>query len=211
MAGQGERFDPLNPKQFYSLASKPIYLWTLEKFSKSRLFQDLILVCPKDLVAKVQAEVGSSYLVVAGGVTRQESSYLGLKACGKATEIVVIHDAVRPFVSERILKENIEGARKFGAVDTCIPSSDTLVYSKDGKIISGIPNRSEYLRGQTPQSFSYPLILEAHERATTVATDDCRLALDQGHAVHIVKGEEENLKITTPTDLLVAEAILKQK
>lgn len=209
MAGQGKRFSAGNPKQFQLLGGKKIYLWTLECFATSALFEEIILVCEDEAVASVQAEVGPSHLVIAGGATRQESSYKGLLACGPKTEIVVIHDAVRPFVSKRILEDNVTRARKFGAVDTCIPTHDTLVHSKDGNTIAEIPNRAEYLRGQTPQSFSYPIILSAHQNThRTNATDDCRLVIDQGISVHIVQGEDRNMKITTPFDLLIAEKII---
>jgi len=210
MAGQGKRFSHTSPKQFQLLAGKKIYLWTLEQFSTSNLFEEIILVCEASLISEIQAEVGPSHRVIAGGATRQESSYEGILACGPNTEIVVIHDAVRPFVSHRILQDNVNGARKFGAVDTCIPSHDTLVHCKDGKTIAEIPKRSEYLRGQTPQSFAYTTILSAHKQAkTSDATDDCRLVLDQNVPIHLVEGEERNMKITTPLDLTIAELLMK--
>jgi len=210
MAGQGNRLDPLNPKQFHEIAGKKIYLWTLGRFALSGLFEEILLVCQPERIAEVQKEVGSSHRVVAGGQTRQESSYRGLLSCGIETEIVVIHDAVRPFVSQRILKENIEGAQNFKAVDTCISSADTLVHAKDRKQITQIPSRSEYLRGQTPQSFSYPLILEAHKNSSKKdSSDDCSLVLEQNNSVYIVEGEEENIKITTALDLLIAENLTK--
>jgi 2-C-methyl-D-erythritol 4-phosphate cytidylyltransferase len=124
--------------------------------------------------------------------------------------VVLIHDAVRPFVSTDILRENAELALKHGAVDTCIPSTDTLVHSTDQKRISSIPERSQYLRGQTPQSFSYPLIVEAHEKTTrSDVSDDCRLVLDLGHPVSIAKGSESNLKITSTLDLFIAEQLFR--
>ncbi len=209
MAGRAERFHDPIPKQFHLLQGKKIYLWTLEQFTSSQLFEEVILVTSSDRVEEIQNEVGDTARVIPGGRTRQESSYRGLIACNPSTEIVVIHDGVRPFVSKRILEENIEGARAHGAVDTCIPSADTLVHAPNKKKISSIPLRSEYLRGQTPQSFSYPLILQAHEKTQmTHATDDCQLMLEMGKEVYIVEGEEENLKITTRQDLLLAEAKL---
>lgn len=210
MAGSGERFGADLPKQFHEIAGKKVYLWTLERFVESQLFEEIFLVCPPERVDEVQEEVGPAIRVVAGGTTRQESSYLGLLACGEETEIVVIHDGVRPFVSQEILEANIKGAKLHGAVDTCIPSSDTLVYAPNEKEISAIPHRSEYFRGQTPQSFSYPLILKAHkETRKENATDDCSLVLELDESVYIVAGEEENLKITSPIDLLIAEEIIK--
>lgn len=208
MAGQGRRFSDAQPKQFHFLAGEKVYLRTLDRFATSNLFEEIILVCDPEYLTQVQAEITFAHKVVAGGATRQESSYKGLLACGADTRIVVIHDAVRPFVSHRILEENVHKAQEFGAVDTCIPTHDTLIRTLDGKTIADIPPRKELMRGQTPQSFSYPLILEAHRQTKrTNATDDCCLLIDQGHPVHIVQGEDLNMKITTPFDLVVAEKI----
>jgi 2-C-methyl-D-erythritol 4-phosphate cytidylyltransferase len=201
MAGKGERFGSTLPKQLHELCGKKIYKYTLERFQESRLFEEIILVCHPDWM--VQEE---GVKVVAGGATRQESSYRGLLACAPDTQYVVIHDGVRPFVSLEILQENVRAVKQFDAVDTCIPSTDTIVHSVDGKRIDEIPLRSEYWRGQTPQSFAYDLILEAHQRTKRKnATDDCSLVLEMGYDVHIVIGSEENIKITTEKDILLAE------
>ena len=203
MAGGGERFKSATPKQFHHLQGKPLYQWTLEKLEDSQLFDEILLVCPKEHIPK------STHPVVMGGSTRQESSYLGLTAC-KGADIVLIHDSARPFVSTRILKENIEQASLHGAADTCIPSSDTIVQTSDGHTIDHIPNRKHLWRGQTPQTFSYPLIVEAHKKtAKKNATDDCQLVIDLGKKVAIVQGEETNIKITTTQDLQFAEHLLQ--
>jgi len=212
MGGKGVRFGSQMPKQYHPLSGKPIYRVTLDLFIKSALFEEIILSCDPDWIEKVKDEVAGlpGVRCVAGGATRQESSYCGLKGFGKRPEVVLIHDAVRPFVSIDILRRNCELALKHRAVDTCIPTADTLVHSLDGKQISSIPARSEYLRGQTPQSFSYPLILEAHERARRKdASDDCRLVLDLGQPVWITEGSESNLKITSELDLFIAEQLFR--
>ncbi len=204
MAGQGERFGDPIPKQFHLLNGKPLYQWTLERLENSKLFDEIILVCPPENVKEVQSATTNT--VIPGGSTRQESSYLGLIAAAGA-DIVLIHDAVRPSVSERILRENIEKALLHRAVDTCIPSTDTIVYSPTGTTIETIPCRREYLRGQTPQTFSYNLILEAHRKTkTTNATDDCQLVLELKKKIYIVKGEEENGKITSLRDFQLLAA-----
>ncbi len=207
MGGSGSRFGTELPKQFHRLSGKKIYLHTLDKFLE---FSEIILVCHEKYVAEVQEDIKnypSHIKVIAGGDTRQASSYLGLLACQKGTEYVVIHDAVRPFVSKRIIQQNFEGAILHQAVDTCIPSSDTIVHSKTGTVIDEIPNRSEYLRGQTPQSFHYPLILRAHQTTTmTNSSDDCSLV---SHPIHIVQGDEHNIKITTGLDLFIAEQLFR--
>ena len=210
MAGSGLRFGGETPKQFREIGGTAIYLHTLQKFIESGLFHQIILVCHPDWVEKVQSEIpqGAAIVVVPGGATRQESSWKGLQACPPETKLVVIHDAVRPFVSEQILRKNIEMARLHGAVDTCIPSADTIVRSEDGKTISEIPLRSQYFRGQTPQSFVFGLIYEAHQKTLkTNASDDCLLVLEMNRPVEIVIGDEANIKITTEVDLATAELL----
>ncbi|MBS0604932.1 MAG: bifunctional cytidylyltransferase/SDR family oxidoreductase [Verrucomicrobia bacterium] len=217
MAGTGERFGSATPKQFHRLAGKKIYLHTLETFLASRLFDEIILVCPEQWMQQVREDLAAypsaSVSITAGGISRQESSFKGLLACAAGTRAVVIHDAVRPLVSLEILRKNVSGALAFGAVDTCIPSADTLVHAPEKERIASIPCRSEYLRGQTPQSFSYPLIIQAHKQAqewgSSNSSDDCSLVLREGRAVHVVEGSEENIKITSELDLFLAEQILR--
>ncbi len=219
MAGTGERFGSATPKQFHRLAGKKVYLYTLETFLNSHLFEEIILVCPTSWIEQVKEDLAhyseAPVRIIAGGNTRQESSLSGLHACGKSTRIVVIHDAVRPFVSKEILEENISGAIKHRAVDTCIPSADTLVYAPNTLQIADIPCRAEYLRGQTPQSFDYSLILDAHMQAKRFGSynhsDDCALIMRLGCCVHVVMGSEENIKITSELDLFLAEQILRLK
>lgn len=213
MAGTGKRFGSRLPKQFHRLSGKKIYQHTLQRFIDSALFDEILLVVHPESVSEVAAETSGAVRVIAGGATRQESSYLGLLAC-KESSIVCIHDAVRPFVTIEMLKENIAYAREYGAVNTCIPSTDTLVFAPHKHdVIENIPMRSDYLRGQTPQSFQKNLILRAHEQALlngiTNASDDCLLVLNLGHPVHVVKGSESNIKITTELDLYLADQILR--
>lgn len=215
MSGRGERFTDVTPKQFHCLAGKRVYLHTLDTFVNSDLFDEILLVCHPDWIETVQQEVSALPVrVIAGGGSRQESSYLGLLACGQKTDIVLIHDAVRPFVSKEIIRQNVQTAIRYEAVDTCIPSADTIVHSVNQETITAIPARASYLRGQTPQSFAYPFILQAHEKAradgVANATDDCSLVLRLGKDVHIVAGSEENMKITTPHDFALAEFYLQR-
>ncbi|MBF5059888.1 bifunctional cytidylyltransferase/SDR family oxidoreductase [Candidatus Neptunochlamydia vexilliferae] len=213
MSGTGERFGSAIPKQFLNLSGKKIYLHTLEAFLPFTEFQEIILVCRKEHLEEVRKEVTDPRVrVIEGGHTRQDSSYRGLIACGTETTHVVIHDAVRPFISHQIIQDNLDALKKHDAVDTCIPSADTIVHAKSFDTITDIPPRAEYLRGQTPQSFSYPLILEAHEKAPDQnASDDCRLVLNLSLPVHIVPGAESNIKITGELDLFLAEQLMRQK
>ncbi|MGD2169265.1 MAG: 2-C-methyl-D-erythritol 4-phosphate cytidylyltransferase [Chlamydiota bacterium] len=215
MAGIGSRFQSSLPKQYHNLSGKKVYFHTLDIFLKSNLFQEIILVCDEKFTKMVAHEVQSftHCKVISGGKTRQESSYLALLACPKNTDYVVIHDGVRPFVSRRILEENCQKVLQYKAVDTCIKSADTIVHSKNNAHINAIPPRSEYLRGQTPQSFSHSLIKQAHEKAIANAikdaSDDCQLVHRLGHEIAIVEGEEKNIKITTNLDLFLAEQIFR--
>lgn len=217
MGGRGERFKSAKPKQLHRLSGKPVFLHTLETFIKSGLFHEILLACPQEWMTEIKTHIANIdapvIKIIPGGATRRESSYEGLQALDPIATHVVIHDAVRPFVSLQILKENVQGAIEYGAVDTCIASADTIVHSLDGKTIHAIPQRSQYLRGQTPQSFAIEIIKEAHEKAMldgfTLATDDCTLVQRLGKPVHIVQGDESNIKITTELDLYLAEQILR--
>jgi 2-C-methyl-D-erythritol 4-phosphate cytidylyltransferase len=155
--------------------------------------------------------------IVAGGSSRQESVYNGLKKLEKIgisdEDIVLIHDAARPLISQTIITDNIEACKKYQAVDTVIPSSDTIIRSVDKETICEIQKRSEQYQGQTPQSFTFKVINDAHEYAKSInnteTTDDCRLVLNMGKDVHLVSGSKLNFKITTFDDLMMLKALLK--
>ena len=186
--GEGKRFG--EPKLERKLGEKKIYEHALETIEKSSLFDEIILV--KDALS---------------GKTRQESSYKGLLACNNP-DYVLIHDAARPLVTIEILKRNVDAVIKYRAVNTTILTHDTINYVENG-MVSTIPNRRKCHRGQTPQTFAYDLILEAHKRTKRVdAPDDCSLVLDLGHPIHVVRGSERNLKITTPIDLAFAKGLI---
>jgi 2-C-methyl-D-erythritol 4-phosphate cytidylyltransferase len=215
IAGEGKRLGGEIPKQFLRLSGKRVYLHTLETFLKAGCFDEILLVCHPDWIAEIRQEAEAPGVrVVAGDVTRQRSVFAGLQAFSVPPKIVVIHDGVRPFVSQDLLKANVLGALEHGAIDTCTPSADTLVFAPGGKSIEAIPKRADFLRGQTPQSFLFEWILAAHQHAIEnqlEATDDCKLVLEMGRPVSIVMGDEINLKITTELDLFVAEQILRLK
>lgn len=202
MAGLGLRLGSVIPKQFLPLGKRALYEHALTIFKETGFFDEIILVCPEGW------QVEGSIL---GGSSRQESCYQGLLACGDKTDYVVIHDGTRPFITKEILERHIEMLGRYPAINTCIPSYDTLNQVEDGRVIA-IPDRSTLMRGQTPQSFSYPLLLKAHENHRgREATDDCALMLAEGHPVHYVLGSETNHKITTPSDLIWAEMQIEQE
>ena len=213
MGGDGCRFGGDVPKQFLMLGEKRIYLHTLDVFARSAIFDEILLVCHRDWISAVEDEA-PGVRIIPGGATRQESSYLGLQGFSENPDIVAIHDAVRPFVSEDLLKENVARAILHGAADTCIPSADTLVFAPGGERIEAIPKREEYLRGQTPQTFRFDWICEAHKEAIregiSNASDDCRLVLRRGLPIYVVRGSEGNIKITTEFDLMLAEILVQR-
>lgn len=218
-SGEGKRFQNILPKQFHYLSGKKLYMYALETFLSTSKVDHIILVVPKKHLSTVTKELPchhkASITVIEGGATRQASSYLGILASPKKTTHVIIHDAVRPFVSKSIIEENILLATLHGACDTCIPSYDTIVHTQDLHTIKEIPKRSEYLRGQTPQTFDYHLIKKAHEEALASniedATDDCQLLMRLGLPVKIAQGSDDNIKITTELDLSFAEHLLRLK
>ncbi len=219
--GKGERFGASIPKQFIKLGNKPIIEHTLDAFYIHPHIDLICITLPIARITTFEKKIKIHYpskkiIAVAGGQSRQESTANGLR--GLATfldkeDIVLIHDAVRPFISQRIINENIILAKKYHAIDTVIPSADTIVESQDQKNISQIPPRKNYYLGQTPQSFQFGLIWQLYQTLTkeelSSVTDDASLLINNKVPVYIAKGDPLNFKITTSWDLTVADAILK--
>lgn len=212
MGGTGSRFNSSTPKQFHKILKKEIFLYTLETFQETKVFDEIILVCHKNYIQKVKKSIKnfSSIKIIAAGNNRQSSSFKGLLSCN-SPDIVVIHDAIRPFISKKIILNNIKIAITKGAVNTCIKATDTIVKIKNNKIID-IPKRKDLFQGQTPQTFQYKIILKAHKNAKIKnATDDCSLVKDIKKDIYITPGDIFNIKITTKFDLIIAKEILSKK
>lgn len=219
-SGVGERFQDNQPKQFTKLAGLPVLVHTLKSFDAFPGVDKIIVVTNDEYVDHVW-ELGSKFTleklhkVVSGGATRQESSRIGLECCCGEAEYVLVHDGVRPFIGGDVLQRLVDSVRQHGAVDTVIPSADTLVRVDAQDFIVEIPDRSAFRRGQTPQAFRLDLALQAHAQAltdgVTNATDDCALVLRLGHPVHCVAGDEQNIKITYPLDLQLADKLFQLK
>ncbi|MBU3188441.1 2-C-methyl-D-erythritol 4-phosphate cytidylyltransferase [Clostridium bowmanii] len=220
--GKGSRMGMVDePKQFIDIYGKPIVVHTIEAFDIHEQIDAIAVVCLKEWHEDIKIwtrkyELNKVKWIVDGGETRQESVFNGLKAIEEDVspeDIVVIHDSARPLISHRIIVNNIEGAKKYGAVDTVIKASDTIIKSTDDETISSIPVRKELYIGQTPQSFVYSTIYDAHKTAEASklqdSTDDCRLVLNCGKKVHLVDGDKLNFKITTMEDLLLLKSIVK--
>lgn len=225
--GSGTRMGNTDmPKQFMLLGDKPILVHTVEQFLINPSFDKILVCCPKEWVSYTRDLLSNNdidsgkVIIVAGGSTRNETIMNGCKYIEQNygltdKDIIVTHDAVRPFVNQRILDDNIKGLKKYDAVDTVISAVDTIVCSKDGKEIHEIPIRSEYYQGQTPQSFKIKKLMELYESLTKkekeILTDACKIFSIKGYPVGLVAGEGYNIKITMQHDLKLANAILMGK
>ena len=225
--GIGSRMGNMEkPKQYIKIKDKPIIVHTVDKFFINNKFKKVIILCPdqwvtytKELLAKYFPS-NDKILVLKGGETRNETIMNAINYIEETDglddeTIIVTHDAVRPFVSERIIDENISAALKFGATDTVVPATDTIVESQDGDIISSIPDRSKLYQGQTPQAFKAKMLKELYysltEEEKNILTDACKIFSMKGHGVHMIEGEVHNIKITYPYDLRVAKALLDEE
>lgn len=222
--GVGSRMgNTQTPKQYLQLGSKPIIVHTVEKFFVNSVFEKVIVLCPKAWVAHTRNMIGKSLgrtqrvEVVEGGSSRNDTVYRAL--CHIEAQfgldegtVIVTHDAVRPFVTHRIIADNIAAAEQYGACDTVIPATDTIVESADGAEISGIPPRSNMYQGQTPQSFRAKKLKQIYESLSQAEkdslTDACKIFVMKGEPVRLVQGEVFNIKITYPYDLKVAKTLL---
>ena len=214
------------PKQFLMLGDRPIIIHTIEQFLINESFSKIIVCCPKEWISHAEDLLEKYNIdtdrvdITAGGTTRNETIINGCKLIEEKygltdKDIIVTHDAVRPFVNQRILDDNIKLAKKFDAVDTVVPAIDTIVYSKDGKLITEIPDRKECYQGQTPQTFNVKKLMELFESLTKkekeILTDGCKIFSLKGENVGLVDGEIYNIKLTTLYDLKIARAIIMGK
>lgn len=214
-AGKGQRMHSEVPKQYLLLGGKPILAQTLSVFVKCPDIDGIYVIVPQDQMEKVQREIIEKYRiqkvlkVVRGGKTRQQSVYNGLKAIRSDCDIVVVHDGVRPLVTEGLITESIQAARKNGAAVVAVPARDTVKRSLTGKKLKTL-DRNEIWMAQTPQSFQFSLLLKAYQKAEEdgiQATDDAFLVERLGHPITLIQGDYTNIKITTPEDLALAEAL----
>jgi 2-C-methyl-D-erythritol 4-phosphate cytidylyltransferase len=216
-AGSGNRMASDRPKQFLELCGVPILLHTLTRFEQCESIQEVIVVLPAEESAGFLSLAGKAGLrklvkVVPGGATRVESVKRGFLAIRSATaEIVAIHDGVRPFVTPEEIDTTVAAAQLDGAAILVSPANDTIKQIVDGKIISTLDRRT-LRHALTPQCFQYALLQRAFAEADTsdpTLTDESALVEHLGVKVTAVAGNSRNMKITTPQDLLIAEAMIK--
>lgn len=220
--GSGLRMGGNMPKQFLSVGDKPIIIRSIEAFLESGSVDKVFVAVSsdfldytKELIAEYIGENDIS--VVAGGKNRNETLLNVLRSIDEINDddVILTHDAVRPFIDKRIIDENISAAREYGACNTVVPAVDTILRSSDGKFIESVPVRSEIFHAQTPQSFSVKKLLSLYENLSEdemeTFTDSCSVFLAAGERVFLVTGDRNNIKLTYPEDMERAENIIKCK
>jgi len=221
--GSGDRFGAEIPKQFVRLAGEPILLRSVRAIAGAGVDRLVVVTHPNWLAATRElidaGSVSVPVSIVAGGLTRNESTQRGLAALdADPDDIVVVHDAVRPLVPREVILRSIEPvlSGRADGTDTVIPSADTLVVVRGDDVIE-IPERARYRRGQTPQTFRVRVLAQAYEAAAAAgdltATDDCSLVLRHvpGARIVAVAGDEVNIKITTRTDMVLADRMIQMR
>lgn len=222
-AGVGSRMKNAgSPKQLIYLNDKPLLIHVLSVFSSHPDIHGIVIVSLSESISLIgkwveEYKISKIHSIVAGGSTRQESSYLGVKAAAtfaKNDDIILIHDAARVLINEEIISENISGVVKHDAVVTAMPVKDTIIQSETGALLDSVTDRSKLYTCQTPQSFRLKLILAAHESAHAKkianATDDAQLVKANGRKVFLVSGNSMNFKVTTNDDLFILKSLMKK-
>ncbi len=214
--GRGSRMRTETPKQYLSLLGKPVLYYALAAFEQS-MVDEVVLVtsqeeyCRKEIIEKYRLTKVTE--VIPGGKERYQSVYRGLQAAEK-TGYVLIHDGARPLISVPMINRAIENVKKTGACVVGVPVKDTVQIADDEGIIRTTPERKRVWTAQTPQCFDYPTVFRAYERAIAAEdhaiTDDAMVVTKYSDTkVHMLRGEYENIKITTPEDMLLAECLLR--
>lgn len=208
-AGRGTRIGADRNKVYLKIASRPLLSYTLTTFAVCEKIDEIILVIApgeESDASKLTSGIEKDTKIVHGGARRQDSSFAGISAC--SGDIVLIHDAARPFVSSKLIARLIDATREHGACVPVLPVVDTIrLGALDLPLESGTVDRSKLLRMQTPQGFSRALIQKALSETGNDVTDDAAAVLELGTEVWTVAGEETNIKITTRDDLVFAEMI----
>ena len=224
--GTGSRMGSTDmPKQFLEIKGKPILNHTVEKFLPNPRFEKVIVLSPKAWIGHTKEIIrkftgkSDKIAVIEGGVTRNETimnaiAYIEKEYGLDDDTVIVTHDSVRPFVTHRIIEENIKTALSCGACDTVIPATDTIVEG-DGGAITAIPDRRRMYQGQTPQSFKAKLLRDTYnslsEEEKAILTDAAKILVMKGMEVRLVQGETFNIKITYPYDLKIARSLLDEE
>lgn len=219
-AGMGRRMGKALAKQFLPLGDKPMLAHTLLSFQRSSEVDEIIPVlsqedmesCLRDIIE--QYHITKVKTLVVGGKERQDSVMNGLQKLERDASIVLVHDGVRPFVTHEMIKESIDLAKKGQCVAVGVPLKDTVKQVDDKLMVRNTLERNRLWAIQTPQTFPVKILKRAYEEAykhNVYGTDDAMLVERSGGKVHVIMGSYENIKITTPEDLILAEEILKRR
>lgn len=219
--GKSERFGGDVPKQFRNIHNKPLLTWTIESFEKAISVNQIIIVVPEEYMIYASEKVIDPYhfqkvdKIVAGGKSRRESVYNGLKALPPTTGFVAIHDGARPLITSKDIEKVIRAAKKDRAAIIASRAVDTVKRVRESFVISTLERDSLYL-AQTPQVFQYDLIVQTHrdfagQSSEEEVTDDAQMVEKRGFKVRTIEASSLNFKVTTVEDLTLAEAILKER
>jgi len=214
--GRGKRMGQKISKQYILVNEKPVLYYTIKRFLECENIDNIVLVLPSDEISYCKKEVLDKYSlkvdkIVEGGKERQDSVYNALNSL-ENTDIVLIHDGARPFVSKEIITKGISKALKYGAAAPGVMPKDTIKIKDECSLSRETLNRNELVAVQTPQVFKYELIKKCHEKVreqNKIVTDDTMVVEAYGHKVFLYDGEYTNIKITTPEDLVIAEYLAK--
>lgn len=217
--GTGQRMSTRSkPKQFLELHGKPVILYTLEHFEAHSEIDEIIVVCLESWIDELKGilrryEIQKVVKIVPGGETGHDSIYNGLEAISaicNAEDIVLIHDGVRPLINEELISDNIAKVKEFGNAITVEAATESVVCSKDGKVIDAVPVRSEMYTAKAPQSFKFGTIWELYRKARK----DGYQTIDSAHLcslyhvkMYMVKSSANNMKITAPLDYYIFRAL----
>jgi 2-C-methyl-D-erythritol 4-phosphate cytidylyltransferase len=217
-AGKGKRMGANINKQFLTIKDKPILYYTLNSFSQCGKIDEIFIVASEDEIGYCEKDIVEKYefkkvkAVVKGGRERQHSVLNGLKAITNC-DIVLIHDGARPFVTNEIIESGIEYAKRYKAAACGVSPKDTIKVKNEFNFSKETLNRDELFLVQTPQCFDYNLILQCHENVNKEqlnVTDDTSVVEKYNFEVYLYQGSYNNIKITTPEDLVIAEKILEK-
>lgn len=222
--GTGTRMGADMPKQFLKIGGKPIIIHTISKFLKVNRIEKIYVGVHGDWLEYCSGLIENYGLdknrlsVISGGADRNSTVFNIIDAIvgdygENRDDIILTHDAVRPFVTEKVIADNIDKALKYDACGTYIHAVDTIICSKDGNTVNGTPTRKEMFQAQTPQSFNISKLKAAYSAVSddkkSTLTDTCSIFTSQGLPVNIVEGDTMNMKITTKTDLLIADSLIR--
>ncbi len=217
-AGQGKRMNSDIHKQYLLLKEKPVLYYSLQAFEKSGV-DTIVLVAGKGEISYCEQEIVARYgfnkvkKIIEGGRERYHSVYEGLKVLPKDTEYVLIHDGARPMLTETIIQNTINAVQEHKACVVGMPVKDTIKITDEKQFAAQTPNRANVWAVQTPQAFSYDIVWRAYtalmEHEIPVTDDAMVVETFLGYPVKLVEGSYQNIKITTPEDLLIAEAFLQ--